>query len=98
MKKVLAMALSAVMACSMATSFVPADDGVGCCVVVYLIAPIFDFLLSKVKPKILIGICIVLAALFAGDLVYSQVHPNMTPGAVEVKKEKEEPAAAPQQN
>ena len=72
--------------------------GVGCCIVVYLIAPIFDFLLSKVKPKILIGICIVLAALFAGDLVYSQVHPNMTPGAVEVKKEKEEPAAAPQQN
>ena len=57
--------------------------GVACCLVTYLIAPFIDFILSKVKPKILIGCCIVLAVLFGIDVVHSGSHPNMAVGAVE---------------
>lgn len=59
--------------------------GIACCLVVYLIAPVFDYLVSRIKQKILIGICAVLAVLFAADLAYSSVHPNMAEGAVESK-------------
>ena len=61
--------------------------GVGCCIVVYLIAPIFDFLLSKIKTSILIPICVVLGVLFVADEVHSSAHPNMAKGAVEAIKE-----------
>ena len=57
--------------------------GVGCCVVVYFIAPFFDFLVSKLKTKILISICLVLAAVFLADFIYSGAHPNTAKGAVE---------------
>ena len=57
--------------------------GVGCCVVVYFIAPFFDFLVSKIKTKILISICVVLATLFLADFIYSGSHPNTAKGAVE---------------
>ena len=57
--------------------------GVGCCVIVYLLAPLFDFLLSKIRQKVLIGICVVLAVLFFGDSIYSSINPNMAEGAVE---------------
>ncbi len=60
--------------------------GVGCCIVVYLIAPVFDFMLSKVKKEILIPICVVLAVLFGADQIHAMFHPNMAEGAVEGKK------------
>ena len=63
--------------------------GIGCCAVVYLIAPVFDFLLSKVKEKVLIGISLALAVLYGTDFVYSNMHPNMAKGAIE----EEAPAA-----
>ena len=61
--------------------------GVGCCVVVYLLAPIFDYLLSMLKKEIMLGICAVLAVLFLGDQIYSSRHPNMAKGAVETAPE-----------
>lgn len=57
--------------------------GVGCCLVVYLIAPFFDYLLSKVKQQVLIGICLVLAVIYGIDYFYSMKHPNMAEGAIE---------------
>ncbi|MBQ9065427.1 MAG: DUF975 family protein [Blautia sp.] len=57
--------------------------GIGCCLVVYTIAPFFDYLLSKLKNRILIPICIALAVLFSADLVFASIHPNMAKGAVE---------------
>ena len=57
--------------------------GVGCCAVVYIAAPVFDYLLSKIKASILIGIAAVLAVVFAADYIYSAKHPNMAKGAIE---------------
>ena len=58
--------------------------GVGCCLVVYVVAPIFDYLLSKIRARILIAISLVLAVIYAADVIYSSKHPNMAKGAVEV--------------
>ena len=60
--------------------------GVGCCIVVYLIAPVFDYLLSKVKKGILIPFCVALAVLFGVDQIHAIFHPNMTEGAIEPGK------------
>ena len=57
--------------------------GIGCCLVVYLIAPVSDYLFSKVKTRVLIPICLVLAGIFMIDKVYSGAHPNTAEGAVE---------------
>ena len=57
--------------------------GVGCCVVVYLVAPAVDHLLSKVKQKGLIIICLILTTAYTSDLLYSREHPNMAEGAIE---------------
>lgn len=57
--------------------------GVGCCVVVYLIAPIFDYILSRAKTSVLIGTALVLAVVFNTDVIYSSAHPNMAEGAIE---------------
>ena len=57
--------------------------GVGCCLIVYMIAPLFDFVLSRLKKAILISICVVLAVLYGIDLGYSSQHPNMAEGAIE---------------
>ena len=67
--------------------------GVGCCAVVYLLAPIFDFLISRLNTKVLIGICAILAIVYVSDFVYSRAHPNMAKGAVEAVAEPETPAA-----
>ena len=60
--------------------------GVGCCAVVYAVAPLFDYLLSKIRAKVLIGICIVLWAVYVFDAVYSGKHPNKAEGAIETAK------------
>ena len=51
--------------------------------IVYLLAPMFDYLLAKVKTQILIPICIVLAILFGIDQIHAYSHPNMAEGAIE---------------
>ena len=56
--------------------------GILCTLVVYLVAPILDFLIMKIKQRVLIIICIVLAVLFGIDFGHSMVHPNRAEGAV----------------
>ena len=57
--------------------------GISCLIVVYLIAPLFDFLLSRVKPGILIACAAVLGILFTADAIHAGYHPNMSEGAIE---------------
>ena len=56
--------------------------GVACCAVVYGIAPVLDFYLSRISKKILIGVSTALIMLYVFDFVYSSAHPNMAAGAV----------------
>ena len=56
--------------------------GILCTLVVYLVAPILDFLIMKIKQRVLIIICIVLAVIFGIDFGHSMVHPNRAEGAV----------------
>ena len=48
--------------------------------IVYALGPIIDDWLKKINKKVLMTICIVLLSLFAVDLVYSSIHPNMGKG------------------
>ena len=57
--------------------------GVGCCIVVYLVAPLFDYVLSRCQRAVLIGLSLVLGILYFGDVAYSDRHPNMAKGAIE---------------
>ena len=50
---------------------------------VYLFAPVFDYLLSKIRARILIGVAIALGIVYFADVAYSRVHPNVAEGAVE---------------
>ncbi|MBQ9061706.1 MAG: DUF975 family protein [Eubacterium sp.] len=63
--------------------------GVLCTLVVYLVAPILDFLIMKIRHRVLVILCIVLAILFGIDLGHSMVHPNRAEGAV-VNEESED--------
>ena len=56
--------------------------GIACMLVVYLVAPVFDYLISKLKKQILIFLAVGLFAVFAADLAYSSKHPNMVKGAI----------------
>ena len=47
---------------------------------IYLLMPLIDAMVTRIKPKILIPVCIVLIAVFAGDLVYSHFVPNVGKG------------------
>ena len=57
--------------------------GVGCCVVVYLVAPTLDHMISMINQRIVIIACIILGTIYTVDLFYSRVHPNMAEGAIE---------------
>ena len=61
--------------------------GVGCCAVVYLLAPLFDYLIAQVKEKILMVTCLVLLVIYGSDMVYSRANPNMAEGAIEQESE-----------
>lgn len=50
--------------------------GVGGLAVVYLAAPLLDSLVQKIRPGILIPLCIALLAIFCADQAYSARHPN----------------------
>lgn len=57
--------------------------GILCSIVVYLIAPVLDFVLSMLKPAVLMAVCIILGVLFGIDCGHSMVSPNRAKGAVE---------------
>ena len=61
--------------------------GVGCCAVVYLAAPLFDYLIAMLNHRLMIVICAVLFVLYFSDVFYSGQHPNMAKGAVEESAE-----------
>lgn len=65
--------------------------GIACMLVVYLIAPLFDFLVSHLKKQVLISVAVVLICIFGVDVAYSSAHPNMAKGAV-VSDDGNEPA------
>ena len=47
---------------------------------VYLLVPLIDAMVTRVKPKILVPVCLALMLLFLGDLVYSARVPNVGEG------------------
>lgn len=47
---------------------------------VYILVPTLDAMWSRLKPKVLAGICIVLLVCFAADMVYTQIVPNVGDG------------------
>ena len=57
---------------------------------VYLIIPVIDAMLSRVKLRYLAPICLVLLATFAGDLVFSHYHPNVGDGITDYDAYQEE--------
>ena len=66
---------------------------VGGMAAVYFLVPMIDAAVTKVKPKVLIPICIALLVCFAGDLVYSHFVPNAGPGITDIGGQAELPAA-----
>ena len=57
--------------------------GVGGLAVVYLIAPLIDSLAQRLRPRVLIPLCIVLLALFCIDQAYSARYPNSSESHIE---------------
>lgn len=54
--------------------------GIGCMIVIYLVAPINDMIFSHISEKILIPIALVLSLIFCVDAVHSAGHPNSGSG------------------
>ncbi len=54
--------------------------GVGCSLVIYLVAPLFDAFVSKANKKVVVPLSIILLVLFGIDSVYSHFHPNAGEG------------------
>ncbi len=54
--------------------------GLGGVAAVYLLAPLLDRYISKVKYKILVPICAILVVCFVADAIYSGIHPNAGEG------------------
>ncbi len=54
--------------------------GIGCMIVIYLIAPLNDLIFAHINQKALISIAIVLLAIFGVDAVHSVGHPNSGAG------------------
>ena len=61
---------------------------------VYLLVPIIDAAVTKIKPKILIPVCIALLVCFAADFVYSQFSPNTGKGITDYEQVSELPESA----
>lgn len=64
--------------------------GIGGLTIVYLVAPVYDALISRVSTKILIPILVVFMGLYAFDWSYSQKHPNEGAGVTDTTKVVEE--------
>ena len=57
--------------------------GVGCCVAVYMAAPLLGRLYDRIPAKAAGGVCAVLLLAFASDGAYSHFHPNIGEGVTE---------------
>jgi len=62
---------------------------VGGMAAIYFIVPIIDAMITRVRPRILIPICVALLICFAGDLVYSHYVPNAGKGITDYGQETE---------
>ena len=60
--------------------------GVGGMAIVYLLAPVLDNRLRRLKPAVAIPLCAVLLAVFVGDQVYSSHHPNAGAGITDYER------------
>ena len=59
--------------------------GVGCCFIVYILAPVLEYAFSRLKKKVMIAICLILLVIFAADAAYSHYHPNKSEGKASVQ-------------
>ena len=66
---------------------------VGGMAAVYFLVPLIDNAVTRVKPKLLITVCVALLVCFAGDLVYSHYVPNAGPGITDIGQDEVAPAA-----
>ena len=64
---------------------------VGGMVAVYLLVPLIDAMTTRIRPRVLVGVCVALCLLFAGDLVYTKFVPNVGEGITEAVGEAGEP-------
>ena len=62
---------------------------VGGMAAVYVLVPLIDSTLSRIDPKLLRSICVVLVTAFAADMVYSHFVPNTGEGITDYKAYKE---------
>ena len=62
--------------------------GIGGCGFVYILAPLFDNLYKKIKPKIKTILCIIIVTIFSIDFIYSTLVPNTGDGISNVHVEK----------
>lgn len=64
---------------------------------VYLLVPVIDGAVTRIKPKVLIPVCILLVLSLCFDLVYSMNHPNAGKGITDYEEytKTEQEAAAP---
>lgn len=53
---------------------------------VYLLLPILDAAVIRVRPRVFIPVCVVLLVCFMGDIVYSRIHPNAGAGITDYKQ------------
>ena len=59
--------------------------GLGGMAFVYILAPFFDKIFSKIPGKVCVVICVILLSVFCVDLIYSQFKPNTGKGITEYK-------------
>ena len=50
---------------------------------IYVLAPLIDNLLLKLRLRVMIPLCIILISLFIFDIVYTNSHPNTGEGITE---------------
>ena len=59
--------------------------GIGSGIVVYLIAPVLDEMISKIKDKVIVPVCLALLLMFNMDLVHSVSQPNSGHGVTDIE-------------
>ena len=59
--------------------------GIGCTLVIYMVAPMLDTMLSRLKINVVIAISLALSVLFGIDFVYSRMYPNVGKGITDTE-------------
>ena len=60
--------------------------GIAGIVVVYVLAPLLDNIIQKIRPSVLIPLCLLLFAVLMIDTVYSTAHPNTGKGITDYER------------